>query len=110
MIEHDKYELLALFESEPKIMGEEEIRRYRYERQDEYGFTLKLYFSFYEGFSSLTLSHRDLKVQIFDLGFENVEKIVCTEDKLILQQTGNHKDIVVYFKPSYSLVFEDRVS
>lgn len=42
MIEYDEYELLELFESEPKLMGEPEIKMYDYKKSDDDGFTLNL--------------------------------------------------------------------
>jgi hypothetical protein len=104
----DKYELLELFESEPKII-DEEAGEHEYKKEDAFGFTLKMIIFLYDEFCGLTLNHKDLKYPIFDLGFDNINRIKCKDDKLIIQQANNTKNVVVYFKPNYTLKFEDRL-
>lgn len=104
----DKYELLELFENEPKVF-DEEVGIYEYERTDAHGFVFTMNLILCEGRCSITLKHKDLKYPIFDLGLDEVNSIKCKEDKLIIQQTNNSKNVVIYFKPNYFLRFEDRL-
>jgi hypothetical protein len=104
----DKYELLELFEAEPRII-DEEAGMYEYKKEDAFGYTLKMTIFLYDEFCSLTLNHKDLKHPIFELGFDKVDYIKCKDDKLIIQQSNNSKSAVVYFKPNYFLRFEDRL-
>jgi hypothetical protein len=107
-MKYDKYELLELFESEPKVIVDELTGIFDYKRTDAYGFTLNLYISVHNQFCSLSLSYKDYKTFIFDIGFNNVESIQRKDDRLIVQQTNTNQRIVVYFKPNYALEFEDR--
>lgn len=45
----------------------------------------------------------------FDLGFNDVVSVSCDNknDKLLIRQATSSKIVVVYFKPHYSLAFED---
>lgn len=110
MWRYKEYEFLELFEREPEIIGEKGNEIYIYKRLDDYGFTLEMNLSLQEKFCRLALFYKDLKEPQFDFGFENVESIECREDRLIIQQTGNPERIVMFFKPNYALLFEDRPS
>ncbi len=103
----NKFDLLELFECEPKII-DNEAGMYEYRKDDSHGFSLRLCIFLYDEFCSITLTHRDLKTPLFELGFEKIENIKCKENRLIIEQTGNPKNIVVHFKPNYTLAFEDR--
>jgi hypothetical protein len=105
----DKYDLLELFECNPKIIGDEAAGIYEYQKQDVYGFTLRLCLFLYDDYCSLTLSHKDLSTPLFELGFNNINNITSKENRLIIDQTGNPKNIVLHFKPNYTLRFEDRI-
>ena len=102
----DKYELLELFESEPKII-DEEAGEYEYKKEDVFGFTLEMAIFLYDAHCSLTLKHKALKYPIFDLGFDKIDYIKCKDEKLFIHQAGSKKDVVVYFKPNYTFAFED---
>ena len=104
----DKNKLAELFESEPKIIGDDLSGVYSYDRKDEYGFTLIMHFFISEKHCSLSLWYKDFKKPIFDIGFDKISAIKCKENKLIIQQTDNPKNIVVYFKPHYALTFEEQ--
>jgi hypothetical protein len=104
----DKYELLELFESEPRVI-DEEAGMYEYKKEDAFGFTLKMTIFLYDGFCSLTLRYKNFEIPIFDLGFDKIDCIKCKEDKLIIQQSNNPKNVVVHFKPNYFLRLEDRL-
>lgn len=106
----NQYELLELFENDPKILGEKEAGIYEYKRKDTYGFTLKMCIFLYDEYCSLTLSYKDFKTPIFDMGFNKINSIKCKDDKLIIRQAGNPKNIVVYFKPNYTLDFEEQLT
>ncbi len=108
MIGYNEYDLLELFESEPKLAANEDVGMYKYSRKDEHGFTFELYMSVYDEYCSLSLYHKDLKTSIFDIGFDNINDIKCKENRLIIEQAENPKNIVVHFKPNYTLAFEDR--
>lgn len=105
----DQYELLELFENEPKVF-DEEAGICECKRMDGHGFVFAMNLILCEGLCSLTLKHKDLKYPLFELGFDKVDSIKCKEDKLIIQQANTTKNIVVYFKPNYFLRFEDRLS
>ena len=108
MLKYNEYELLELFEAEPRII-DEEAGMYEYKKNDAFGFTLAMTIFLYDEFCSLTLNYKDLKYPIFELGFDGVNNIKCKEDKLIIQQSNNSKNVVIYFKPNYFLRFEERL-
>jgi hypothetical protein len=105
----NEYELLELFESEPKVLGDKKAGIYEYQKTCSHGFTFRLCLFLYDEYCSISLYHKDLKTPIFDLGFDKVTNIKCKDNRLIIDQTGNPKNIVVHFKPNYTLVFEDRI-
>jgi hypothetical protein len=104
----DKYDLLELFEIEPNVI-DEEAGIYRYKRTNEYGFTLVFYLSICEGRCILTLTYQDFIKPLYDMIFDNIQKIECSEDRLIINQENKSESIIVYFKPNYSLAFEERL-
>ena len=110
MIEYNEYDLLELFESEPKIAGEGKAGRYEYEKLDKNGFQFKLYFSLYDDLGSITLRYRDLHIPIFEMNLTHIESIICTGDRLTIQQKNNSKKVVAYFKPNYIVNFEEKVT
>ena len=105
----DKYELLELFESEPKII-DNDAGIYSYQKTDIHEFTLAMTIFLYDNFCSLTLKHKDLKYPLFELGFDKIDCIKCKDDKLIIQQSNMSKNVVVYFKPNYFLRFEEQIT
>ena len=107
MIDYNEYELLEFFGAEPRIIGEEEVGIYEYNLIDKYGFAFELHFSLYDESCILTLQYDSLKVPIFDLRFDYVEKIQCDTEKLIIHRTANQRNIVFYVKPNYALAFEE---
>jgi hypothetical protein len=109
MIYYNEYELLELFESEPTIIGEAEVCIFKYAKIDKYDFTFTMSLYVFEETCILSLFHKDLKYPIFDISFDKIENIKCKDDKLIIQQRDNTKNIVVYFKPNYTFAFEDRL-
>lgn len=110
MIKIDIYDLLELFEKDPEIFGEEKTGIYKYKKLNKYGFTFELNFSLLDQTCRIILFHEDLREPLFDLNFENIETINCREDKLIIKQKENLKNIVIYFKPNYHLNFEDEIN
>ena len=102
----DKYELLEMFEAEPRII-DEEAGIYVYKKTDGHGFTFKMYLSICESTCILTLSYKGLEYPLYDIDFHDIESITCKENKLFIHQTNSKEDIVVYFKPNYTLTFED---
>src|SRR3989304_6662992 len=80
---YNEYDLLELFESEPKQLYEEDVGIYTYSKEDQYGFTFIFYLSIHEGTSILSLLHKDLKYPIFDLTFHDIEDVECKENRLI---------------------------
>jgi hypothetical protein len=107
MIEYDEYELIELFGSIPKVI-DKEVGIYEYEHLDIYEFKCNLHFCVYDEYCSISLYYKNFANPVFDLGFNNIEKIRCANDKLIIQQKNNPEDIVIYFKPTYTLKFEER--
>lgn len=103
--EHD---LLELFESEPNII-DEEAGIYIYKRTNEYGFTFVFYFSMCEGRCIITLMYQNFINPIYDMVFDDVQEIECSEERLIIKQKNKTESIIVYFKPNYSLAFEARL-
>lgn len=107
-IKYDEYELLELFANEPIAIDEKETGIFLYNQEDSYGFKLSMYISIYEYTCSISLSHRDLTKPIFDIGLNDVKCIKGKNDRLVIQQSDEEKDVVVYFKPNYALTFEKR--
>ncbi len=109
-MKYAEYELVELFECEPKMLYEEEdVGIYTYERTDKCGFTLSLTISVHEEDCGLTFTYQDLRKPLYQMKFEEVEKIECSEDRLIMKQKNKSESIIVYFKPNYSLAFEERL-
>lgn len=109
MIKYDEYELLELFENNPVMLYEEDVGIYEYAKNDINEFTLKMYINIYERVCIFTLLYKNLKYPLYDIDLRNVETIKCKDDKLIIQQTNNKKNVIIYFKPNYTLKFEDRL-
>lgn len=100
MIRYDEYELLELFCGFPNTIDEEaEILDYRY--TDSYGFSLSLYLSAYDEEALVILEHDKFIKPIFSLDLNEVRTIKGTPDKLVLVTIN--KEILVYFKPNFSL-------
>jgi hypothetical protein len=108
MIEYQEYELLELFESEPIVINKDACI-YTYKHTDKFEFRLELYFSAYDQCYSISLWYKNFANSLFDIGFNNVKKIVCQKDKLIIEQENKEKDAVVYFTPTYTFTFEERL-
>ena len=108
MIEYQEYELLELFESDPVVIDEGACI-YRYRRTDKFGFCLKFYFSAYNQNCAISLWYKNFANPIFDIGFDKITSIICKKDKLILEQENQEEDAVVYFKPTYTFIFEKRL-
>lgn len=104
----DKLDLLELFENEPKII-DEEAGLYKYSRKDEHGFTLTMSLFLYDEYCSLTLEYKDFKMPLYEMGFNKIEKIECSENRLIIKQEDKPESVIVYFKPNYSLTFSERL-
>lgn len=110
MIEYTEYELIELFGCEPKMLCEDEdVGIYSYKHTDEYGFTLGLGISIYEEHCRLTLTYKNFTKPLYQMKFDEIEKIECSENRLIMQQRNKTKSIIVCFKPNYSLTFEERL-
>jgi hypothetical protein len=107
MIEYDEYDLLELFENEPKMPYEEDVGIYEYTRKDAHGYTFKMNLYAYDATCILSLFHENLKFTLYEIDFQKVETIDCKEDKLFIHQANSKDDIVVYFKPTYTLRFEE---
>jgi hypothetical protein len=70
---------------------------------------LKLSIFLYDQCCSISLWYKNFANPLFDIGFNNVKKIVCQKNKLILEQENQEHDAVVYFKPTYTFAFEERL-
>lgn len=101
------YELLELFESFPEVY-DKEAGMYKYRRQDEYGLILDMNLVLCEGTCILTLFHKDLKNPLFDLDCGELEEIFCEKDRMIIRRSNELKDVIVDFRPGYSIKFEKR--
>lgn len=106
MIDFNENDLIKLFESQSKMIDLQPAGIYNFIRLDKYGFTLDFYFSIYEQSCCLSLLSSKIKTSIFGLSFKQIESIKCINKKLIIKQTNNLKNIVIYFEPNYSLKFE----
>ena len=98
MIEYDKYDLLELFECEPTKPYEEDVGIYNYKRTDIYDFTLELYLSLYDQRCCLTIWYKNFGNPIFDLTFENINKIKSKKEQLIIEQANNPKKYSYLFQ------------
>ncbi len=109
-MKYTEYELIELFECEPKMLYEnEDVGIYSYKRTDNYGFTLSLTISVHEEHCRITLTYREFSKPLYQMKFDDVEKIECSEHRLIMKQKDKAESIVVYVKPNYSLTFEERL-
>lgn len=104
----NEYELLEIFENEPALVAEKETGIFVYSKENGHGFQLLLTLSIYEKKCNLSLAYCDFIKPIFDVELENVESIQCLDGKLRIISKDND-DIVIFFKPNFSIKFGDLV-
>ncbi|MCL9663114.1 hypothetical protein L2089_20735 [Paenibacillus hunanensis] len=83
-IEYDDYRLLELFESEPIYLPDEESGILMYIKEDDFGFKLILTISIYERTCDLSLNYCKFSKPVFEGNFQNIGRILATEDELKL--------------------------
>ena len=97
----DKYELLELFECEPKVI-DEDAEIYVYTSVNKYGFKFELYLSIYDMNTILTLTYKDFDAPIIDISISNVKRIgVCSKKLSIYTSENDCPNAVVFFEPSF---------
>lgn len=103
-IQYDEYALLALFESEPKIMNSEpEI--YTYSKQNELGFELSLHFSVYDQYAVISMSYGVSKLLLLEAEIKNISSIKADSKEIRIFQEGNDKKCImkVSFVPNFKI-------
>lgn len=99
----DKYELLELFECEPKVV-DEDAEIYVYTSINKYGFKFELYLSIYDMSTILTLTYKDFNDPIIDISITNVKKINAGSKKLNIYTSENDwPNTVIFFEPSFRI-------
>jgi hypothetical protein len=116
-IKYDKYDLLWLFECEPKVL-KEGMEIFLYKQEDSRGFSLEFYIDVCEETCIITLMHKDLVKPLYNITINKVISITGREDRLIIRRTmqekGRHKitrfeqHVILYFKPNYELRIENQ--
>jgi hypothetical protein len=105
---YNEYDLLELFESFPSVLFDGD-NICTYTHQNEQGFTLKMFLNPSQENCSLKLLCKNMKYPIVDIDLYKVETIICKENKIIIHQKNEIKDLVVHFKPTYRIVTEDHL-
>lgn len=85
-IKYDEYELLEMFEQEPKSIGDTEAGEVIYSKKDENNFELILFMDVYQKNIELTITYFDRIV--FNGKFDKVSKLYKNENDLIVQISG----------------------
>ena len=57
-------------------------------------------------YCGLSLWYENFEHPIFDTSFENIESIVSEGNRLIIHQTNQDEDVIVYYKSIYTLTSE----
>lgn len=104
-VQYDEYELLELFESEPISIAEKEAGMFIYSLSDALGFKLVMNLSVYENQCNVSLSYADKT--IFDFQLSNVKSIKSDGKHLRIYRKDNERDIIIGFKPNFSLKVEN---
>lgn len=100
---YDKYQLLELFESEPKVM-DENAEIYLYSTLNKYGFKLDLYLSTYDMNVVITLKYKEINYPIFDISLSEVTKVDVSYKKLsVYKNNGIDPVVVISFEPNFRL-------
>ncbi|MCI1696856.1 hypothetical protein [Aneurinibacillus aneurinilyticus] len=101
-IRFDEYKLLELFGNEPKVIDEEaEIYVYSTGYVDE--FLFELYFSTYDERVSVRLEYKNLSNPIFEVGLDNISRIICDEEKIEFCRDIENPVLRIYIRPSVTL-------
>lgn len=99
----DEYELLELFECEPRVI-DRDSEIYVYSSINNYGFKFELYISIYDMNIILTLTYKDFSSPIIDLNIDNVKRIATNSNKLnIYTNESDCPNAIVHFKPSFRI-------
>lgn len=106
-IQYNEFELLELFEKEPVSVFDDESGVFIYSKDDNLGFHLVMLMSVYECKCSIGLSYTKYKTSIFNLDFDNVDSIKCDKEKMSIVMKNSKKNVIIYFKPNYSLVINN---
>lgn len=106
-IQYDEFELLELFEKEPISVFDDESGVFIYSKDDNLGFHLVLSMSVYERKCSIGLSYAKYQTSIFNFDFDNVDSIKCDKEKMCIVTENGKENVIVYFKPNYSLVITE---
>lgn len=103
-MQYESYELLELFENEPKVI-DKEAGMYDYYTAEINGFVLSLNIWEYDGNAYITLTHKDLKVPIYEVAINFVNKIMVKDNALFIFREGIEQPFTVYFKPNFSFSY-----
>lgn len=103
---YDEYELLELFEAEPKLKRTEgeEAGLFMYSNVDKHSIKLLISFSVYENQCDVSLSYNRSDGRdddLFDCRVENVERFECKKNQMNIIKFGGEVIMKIYFKPYY---------
>lgn len=103
---YDRYELLELFDNERIV--EEALGNVEYTLRTADGHTLCLFIAPIEHFITLTLEYKQQPVPLFDIGFHNIVKIICNNQKTgVILLSFYKKDSE---NPAFSLMVKPYIS
>lgn len=100
---YDEYELLELFESEPKELYQEGAGFYMYKKVDKLGFQLLLYISYYEKKCEISLSNDMYNWTIFEFELYHIESIRNENECLKIRGNSGKTEVDIQCKPHFSL-------
>ncbi|OIN66992.1 hypothetical protein BLD48_08565 [Exiguobacterium sp. KRL4] len=100
---YDEYELLELFESEPRELYQEGAGFYMYKKVDKLGFQLLLYISQYEHKCNVSLSSDMYRWTIFEFELYHIESIRNENECLKIRGNSGKTEIDIQCKPHFSL-------
>ncbi|UFJ41429.1 hypothetical protein LOK74_02515 [Brevibacillus humidisoli] len=102
-IKFDEYLLLELFESEPIII-DSEAEIYKYQKKDNIGLAIILYFSVYDQYATVRLEHKDIIKPLFEVEINNLRLIDADNEKISLfKQESKEPAIQIIISPSFML-------
>lgn len=104
-IKYDEYELLEIFESEPKDYFIPGAGAYRYNKIDKLGFKLVMIMCYYEETVELKMFYENNC--IFKANMDSAKRIYTRNDSLYVQGGVGNKTIEVKFKPHFTIQIEE---
>ena len=101
----DEYDLLELFNAEPKMIGPDEACVYMYSKKNSTGIQVLLYISAYENICELSLGINE--VTFFKAELHNVENLRKKDGWLRIHRNNGEKDLFICFYPIFYVSIGD---